>query len=61
MHTRGVAKYRREGAPGLPTKGMRWYNLQEMMKRWTMSHFEGDTLAEFNSESDMRRGKVAFE
>ena len=31
------------------------------MKRWVTHHFEGDTLVEYNSESDMRRGKVARE
>ncbi|KAI1731574.1 olfactomedin-like domain-containing protein [Ditylenchus destructor] len=31
---------------------------QDMMKRWVTSHFEGDTLAEFDTEADMRRGKV---
>ncbi|KAI1717963.1 olfactomedin-like domain-containing protein [Ditylenchus destructor] len=31
---------------------------QDMMKRWVTSHFEGDTLAEFDTEADMRRGKI---
>ncbi|KAL7077123.1 hypothetical protein ACQ4LE_003598 [Meloidogyne hapla] len=28
----------------------------DMEKRWLASHFEGDTLAEFKTESDLRRG-----
>lgn len=30
-----------------------------MLKRWVTNHFEGDVIAEFNSEADMRRGRVA--
>lgn len=29
------------------------------MKRWVTNHFEGDQIAEFNTEADMRRGLIA--
>lgn len=29
------------------------------MKRWVTNHFEGNQIAEFNTEADMRRGLIA--
>jgi hypothetical protein len=30
-------------------------------KRWVMPHFEGSRVAEFATESDLRRGRLAAE
>ena len=32
-----------------------------MEKRWVTGHFEGSSLAEFATESDLRRGRLAAE
>lgn len=30
-----------------------------MMKRWVSNHFKGDSILEFGTEADMRRGTSA--